>query len=413
MISMWEQIRMNRRRSVVLVVLMAILLMALGYAIAEGYQPGAGPFGLLIATAVWLVMSLVAYFQGDNILLAVSGAKEIEKKDHPRLFNVIEEMQIASGLPKMPRVFIMDDMALNAFAAGRRPDKAVVAVTAGLLGKLNRDQLQGVVAHEMSHIVNRDVLLMTIVGVTIGSIVLISELFLRGFRFGGRGAHSRRYQSSRGGNGAGGIMIIVAIVLAILAPIVAQFIYLAISRRREYLADASAAVLTRYPEGLAGALQLIGTDPTPMARATKATAPMYISNPFEKPGAMALRLTSTHPPIQQRIKILRGMAGAASFQEYDDSLKTVRGRKSGVVPLSALQADQAIPIRPPSTDDAPDDPRLRMREAGDMVRQMNKFAFIACPCGIKIKIPPDYNRPVATCPRCQTKHPIPTAKGRL
>lgn len=413
MINMWEQIRMNRRRSVVLVVLMALLLTALGYVIAEGAQPGAGPFGVLIAMGVWLVMMLVAYFQGDNILLAVSGAREIEKKDHPRLFNVIEEMQIASGLPKMPRVFIIDDMALNAFAAGRKPDKAAVAVTAGLLGKLNRDQLQGVIAHEMSHVVNRDVLLMTIVGVTIGSIVLISELFLRGFRLGGRGAHSRRYQSSRGGDGAGGIMIVIAIVLAILAPIVAQFVYLAISRRREYLADASAAVLTRYPEGLAGALQLIGGDPTPMARATKATAPMYISNPFEKPGAMALNLTSTHPPIQERIKILRGMSGAASFHAYDDALKTVRGRKSGVVPRSALAADQALPVRPPHAEDEAPDPRMRMREAGDLVRQMNQFAIIACPCGIKIKIPPDYARPVAICPRCQRKHPIPTATGKV
>ena len=409
MINMWEQIRMNRRRSVVLVVLLAIVLMALGYAIAEGVQPGAGPVGVLIATVVWLVMSLVAYFQGDNILLAVSGAKEIEKKDHPRLFNIVEEMTIASGLPKMPRVFIIDDMALNAFAAGRRPDRAVVAVTAGLLGKLNRDQLQGVVAHEMSHIVNRDVLLMTMVGVTIGSIVLNSNLFLRGLWFGGRGAHSRRYRSSRGGGNAGGIMIVIAIVLAILAPIVAQFVYLAISRRREYLADASAAILTRYPEGLAGALQLIGGDPTPMARATKATAPMYISNPFEKPGVRALNLTSTHPPIQQRINILRGMAGAVSFHAYDDAVKKVRDKKAGVVPHSALEADQALPIRPPNAEDAPD-PRMRMREAGDLVRQMNQFAFIACPCGIKIKIPPDYARPVAICPRCRRKHPIATAK---
>jgi heat shock protein HtpX len=148
-----------------------------------------------------------------------------------------------------------------------------------------------------------------------------------------------------------------------------------------------------------------------MARATKATAPMYISNPFEKPGAMALSLTSTHPPIHERIKILRGMAGSASFHAYDEAGKKVRDKKAGLIPQSALAADQAIPIRPPHEDDAAD-PRMRMREAGDLVRQINQFAFIACPCGIKIKIPPDYARPVAVCPRCQRKHPIPTAQGR-
>jgi len=415
MIDMWEQIRMNRRRSVILMVLMALLLMALGFAIAEAFHPGAGLIGVAAATAMWLVLMLVAYFQGDNILLAVSGAREIEHKDHPRLFNIVEEMQIAAGLPKMPRVYIIDDMSLNAFAAGRKPEKAVVAVTAGLLGKLNRDQLQGVVAHEMSHVVNRDVLLMTVVGVTIGAIVMISEVFLRGLIYGGRG-HSRRYRSSRrSGGGGGGVMLIVAIVLAILAPILAQVIYFAISRRREYLADASGAILTRYPEGLAGALEAISRDGTPMARLNKATAPMYISNPFEKTGKMALGMSSTHPPIHERIRILRGMAGQVSFARYDEALKQVKGVEKGVIPLSALQAGRpAFAARQASPEDAaaPATQRAQMRQAGDLVRQMNQFRFIQCPCGIKIKIPPDYARPQAVCPRCRRSHSVANTPTR-
>lgn len=412
MINMWEQIRMNRRRSVILVFVMALLLMTLGYVIGEALQPGAGFGGLGIAGLVWVIMSLVAYFQGDNILLAVSGAREIEKKDHPRLFNVIEEMQIASGLPKMPRVFIIDDMALNAFAAGRKPDRAAVAVTAGLLGKLNRDQLQGVIAHEMSHVVNRDVLFMTIVGVMIGSIIMISDIFMRGMWFSGRGSHSRRYRSSRGGDNGGGIMIIVAIVFAILAPILAQLVYFAISRRREYLADASAAILTRYPEGLAGALEVLASDSTPLARASKATAPMYITNPFEKAGAAAVSLASTHPPIADRIRILRGMAGQVSFHAYDAAVRKVRGGQAGVIPRSALEGDAAVAARPPQLEDDAADPRARMREAGDLVRQVNQFAFINCGCGLRLKVPADYARPQVVCPRCHFAHPVPTARLR-
>ncbi|MDQ1257250.1 MAG: Protease HtpX, partial [Candidatus Hydrogenedentes bacterium] len=247
---MWEQIQSNKQKSVALVVLIAGLLFVLGYVIGEAAAPGAGILGLGVALIVWIVMSLVAYFQGDSILLAVSGAREISRDDHPQLFNVVEEMKIAGALPAMPKIYIIDDMAMNAFAAGRSPEKAAVAVTAGLLARLNRDELQGVIAHEMSHILNRDVLLMSMVGVMLGVIVMVSEIFLRGLWHSGL---ARRYQSSRnqsGGGQAQAIMMVVAIVLAILAPILAQLIYFAISRRREYLADANAAVLTRYPEGL-------------------------------------------------------------------------------------------------------------------------------------------------------------------
>jgi len=408
MVNMWEQIRSNRRRTVVLVVLIALLLFVLGFVAAEALQPGAGFIGLAVAMAIWIVMSLVAYFKGDNILLAVSGAREIQHSDHPRLFNVVEEMAIAAGLPKVPRVYIIDDMALNAFATGRKPENAAVAVTAGLLGKLNRDELQGVIAHEMSHVINRDVLLMTMVGVLLGAIVMVAEVFLRGMWLG---SGSRRYSSSRRqGGGAQGVMAILAIVLALLAPLLAQIIYFAISRRREYLADANAAVLTRYPEGLASALSAIAHDGHELAKANKATAPMYIANPFHKPGKMALSLVATHPPIDQRIKILRSMAGmgAASYQQYDEAFRKVGG-SGGVMPASALAAGEGQAIRAPRPDEARD-ARQRMREAGDLLRKVNRFVFLPCACGMRIKLPPDFKKDTMKCPRCHRELTVPVAE---
>ena len=405
---MWEQIRSNKRRSMALVVLIAVILVVLGFVFGEAFQRGAGPLGVAVAILIWIVMSLIAYFQGDNILLAVSGAQEIQQKDHPQLFNVVEEMTIASGLPKMPRVYILNDMALNAFATGRNPDNAAVAVTAGLLGRLKRDELQGVIAHEMSHILNRDVLLMTMTGVMLGSIAMISEVFLRGLWYGGG---SRRYRSDRGGNNqAQALVMVVAIVLAILAPIIAQLVYLAISRRREYLADANAAVLTRYPEGLASALEAISGDPNILEHANKVTAPMYIANPFEKAGRFAVGLTSTHPPIEERIRILRSMGGAVSFQQYDAAWRSARGSRGGVLPASVLSEGQAQPARAAQSEDSRGDARQRMRQAGDVLRRVNQFIFLPCVCGLKLKLPPDFKQDHVACPRCHRELEVPVAQ---
>jgi len=407
---MWEQIQSNRRKSVMLVALIAALLIGLGFVIGEAAQPGAGILGMGIALLVWIVMSLVAYFQGDNILLAVSGAKEIEKADHPQLFNVVEEMQIAAGLPKMPRVFIIDDMALNAFATGRSAEKAAVAVTAGLLGKLNRDELQGVVAHEMSHIINRDVLLMTMTGIMLGSIVMISEVFLRTLWYGGGRSQRYRSSSSKGGGQVQAVMMVAAIVLAILAPLLAQLIYFAISRRREYLADANAAVLTRYPEGLASALSVLSADTYLLQSANKATAPMYIINPLHEPGQMALNLTSTHPPIQERIQILRTMAGGVSFKAYDSACRKISGQEGGVIPSSSLAQDKPAVARAANAEAAPQSPRQQMREAGDLLRKVNQYLFLSCACGLRIKVPPDFKKDEIECPRCHRELAVPVAQ---
>ena len=229
---MWELIRENQRKSWVLFLAMGGCLLALGYAIGAAWMPhqDGGILGIMIAGLIWFIMSLISYFSGDSILLSMSGAKEVSHDVHPQLFNIVEEMKIAASLPAMPRVYIIDSPAPNAFATGRSPEKSAIAVTAGLLSTLNRDELQGVIAHEMSHVMNRDVLYMTFAGVLLGSIVILSEFFLRSQYYS---SYSRRYRSSsRDGNQAQVVMMVVAIVFAILAPILARLFYFSLSRRR-------------------------------------------------------------------------------------------------------------------------------------------------------------------------------------
>lgn len=404
---------------------MALLLMVLGFAIGQalfpvairfdsGGQPQAfgyagGLFGVAVAFCIWFVMTVVAYFGGGRILMASSRAHRIQKEDHPQLFNVVEEMTIASGLPKMPDVYIIDDMALNAFATGRDPDHAAVAVTAGLLSRLNRDQLQGVIAHEIGHVVNRDILFMQMLAIMLGAIVMIAQGFLRGmFYSGGARRAGRSRSSSKGGGQAQAIMLIVAIVLAILAPLFAQLIYLAASRRREYLADAQAAVLTRYPEGLASALQVISGDTLELASANKATAPMYISNPLQKKKLKSAGLFSTHPPMEERVKILRGMVGNASFVEYQRATQTLGGAAS--IPASALAETKAVPIREARPDARKKlDPKQQLRQVGDALRNANRFVFLPCVCGLRIKLPPDFKHDKVACPKCHRALAVPVA----
>src|SRR5689334_7051886 len=246
---MWEAIESNRRRSRIIVAGMAALLVLLGALIGGAVAPrGGAAVGIVVALVLWLILWLVAAFQGDSIMLAVAGAQKIEKADAPQLFNVVEEMVIASGLGKMPDVYVIPDDRPNAFAAGRKAETRVVCVTSGLLRLLNRDELQGVIAHEIGHHKNGDPALMILMGVMMGAIVLIAEIFLRGNFWGGR----RR--SSKDSGGVELLLFVLALLLAILAPILAQMMYFACSRRREFLADASAARFTRYPEGLASAL---------------------------------------------------------------------------------------------------------------------------------------------------------------
>jgi len=402
---MWEQIRSNQIRSALLVGAIAALLLFLGYFLGF-YFIGNGIGGLVIAFVIWAIMSLIAYYQGDSILLSISGARKIGPDDAPRLYNVVEEMKIASGLEKMPDVYIIDDPALNAFATGRDPNKASVTITSGLLQKLNRDELQGVIGHEMSHIKNRDVLLMAICSVMLGTIVILAWYASRFLIFGGM-AGSRR-SSSRSGNSAGAaqlVILVVGLILMILAPILAQLIYYAISRKREYLADASSALYTRYPEGLASALEKIGASTQQLKSANQATAPMYTVNPLHKEGIKASDLTSTHPPISERIRILRAMAGGASFSDYEKAYQQVHSTRKGILSAAAITGTQAVNVRPAS----PAEPRdvettsvkvARTREVSDMMLRLNKYRTVDCTCGARWKIPPGFQDDSITCTRC-------------
>jgi len=405
---MWELIRINKRNSVLLLMLMAVCLLVLGAVIGMAIRgPDGGMLGLMIATGIWVVLTLISFSSGDQILLAASNAVSVTHNVHPQLFNVVEEMAIASGLP-MPKVYIINDPAPNAFATGRNPKTASVAVTAGLLGRLNRDELQGVVAHEMSHILHRDILFVTLAGIMLGSVALLSQVFLRGMMYGG--GTRRRYSSggSKGGGGAA-ILLIIAIVVAILAPIMTQLLYFALSRRREYLADAGAVRLTRYPEGLASALEKIANDRAPqLASANKVTAPMFIVNPFKKAGQWNLSdLTSTHPPISERIRILRNMSQGASLKDYSDAFVSVTKSRT-VMPASALTKED-IALRQASAEAKKEQREKQLHQVGDIMRKVNGFIFLTCACGVTLKIPPNYSAATVECPRCHTTHNVKKA----
>jgi heat shock protein HtpX len=400
---MWQQIRSNQTRSIILVIGMGVLLALLGYFLGL-YFFDSGMFGLFMALIIWGIMSLVGYFQGDNILLAVSRAKKIAPDDLPRLYNVVEEMKIASGLDKMPDIYIMDDPALNAFATGRNTKKATVTVTSGLLQKLNRDELQGVVGHEMAHVKNRDVLLMAMCAVLLGTIVVLAWYASRFLIFGGMGRTRR--SSSSGGSGGQIIILAVAIILMILAPILAQLIYLAVSRRREYLADASSALYTRYPEGLASALEKLAASTDELKSANKATAPMYIINPFRKKGMSAEDLTSTHPPISERIRILRAMSGA-SYEDYSAAYQQVLHTDKAFIPAAAAAAAGGVALRaaqPEATEKLEE--VQRARETTNALWNVNKYKTITCACGTKLRLPPSYKLPEIKCPHCGRINPV-------
>jgi heat shock protein HtpX len=304
----YEQIARNKRRTVLLVLFMVALFVGVGYAI--GYLVGgpgnAGIVGIVVAFVIAMFLSWSSYRWGDKLVLASARAKEVTPEEQPRLHNIVEGLSIAAGIPK-PHVYVVPENAPNAFATGRDPEHSHVAVTQGLLDTMNRVELEGVVAHELSHVVDRDILVGTIVATLVGVIVLIAEFMLRWFWWGGIGG---RRGNDRNGGAAGAIFAVVGIALLILAPIFAQIIKFAVSRRREYLADAQGAMLTRYPPGLASALKKIAVAPHAMRSANNATAHLWLDQPSRVPGesmGFLEKLFSTHPPIQDRIRILEEM----------------------------------------------------------------------------------------------------------
>jgi heat shock protein HtpX len=299
--NLYDQIASNKRRSLLLISLLMILIAMVVYVFSRAFH-----YDALALTGVALIItglySWFSYYFSDKMVLSLSGARQISKQDAPDLFNLVENLCIGDGLP-MPKVFIMNDGSPNAFATGRDPDHASIVFTTGILNKLEKAELEGVAAHELSHVKNYDTRMTTLVVVLVGVIALLADWFLRMSFFGGL----NRDDDNR--NNSNGLATLLAIILAILTPIIAQLMQLAISRQREYLADASGALLTRYPEGLARALEKISTDTEPLDAANNATASLYISNPLKSGGASTWfsSLFDTHPPIKDRIARLRAM----------------------------------------------------------------------------------------------------------
>ncbi len=290
---MYNQIDSNKRKTRVLIMLFIAIILFIGWVFSDilGYGYGA----MIMAFIISIGMTLMSYYKGDSIALRSAGAKAIAKGDNPYVYRMVENMAITAGIPT-PKVYIINSPAMNAFATGRDPEHASVAVTTGIIEALENEELEGVIAHEISHIKNYDIRIMTIVVVLVGTIALLSDMFFRVRIFGGS-------RDSKGGGNAW--LALVGLALMVLSPLIAEMIKLAISRKREYLADASGALLTRYPEGLARALEKISQSNVPLERASAATAHLFISNPFKKKSITGF--FSTHPPIEDRVNKLRGM----------------------------------------------------------------------------------------------------------
>jgi heat shock protein HtpX len=297
--TLYDQKGLNIRKTWLLFTMFPIVVIAIGWLFSRVY---ANLSILYFAVIFSVLMNVIAYWYSDKIVLKMAKAIPIEKKTNPELYNIVENLCITAGLP-MPKIYLIREKQLNAFATGRNPEHAVVAVTEGLLEKLDRSELEGVIAHELSHIGNRDMLLSTVVVVLVGFISILSDMFLRSMFFGGR------RDSREGGGQAQAVLMIIGIALAILAPIAAMLIQMAVSRKREFLADASGALLTRYPEGLASALQKISGDQTPMRAANNTTAHLWLDDPFKgkKKTSWFHCLFMTHPSVEDRVKALRGM----------------------------------------------------------------------------------------------------------
>ena len=372
---------------------MVVLLALVGYAAGEVIEPGLGVFGLGLATILAIGLGVFSYFAGSATLLAASGAREVGKEDAPQLVNVLEEMVIAAGLSATPKLYIMDSPVANAMATGRDPKHSAVAVTEGLLARLNRDELQAVIAHEVAHVYNRDILFMTLLSVMAGSISILSDISLRTLFFRGGSRRSSRSTGNVGGQ-AQIIIMVVGLVLLILGPIVARLVYFAASRSREYLADAGSAIFTRNPGALASALSKISEDQSAYGRlpVPKAAHALLIVGPT---------LFGSHPPVDKRIAILNKLSGAKhlGYRTYAAAFQSVVNKSAGFIPQSVLSLSPVAMVEhSPDTGNAVD----LHREAVNALRRTSNFREVPCPCGAMFKLPPSFpeGQPLA-CLRCK------------
>lgn len=397
---MWELIRINKRKSLFVLILMFILMVSLSGAIGAGFYSfdwvKGMLWGALIGILLWAIQAAVAYFAGDDIVLHFNMAVVVTPESYPQLYNIVEEMKIAAGLAVMPEIYIIESTGMNAFATGIRPEKTAICVTRGLVENLNRDEIQGVIAHEMSHILNRDVLFMTFAGVMLGTITMLSNVMLRGTVFANSG--NRRSRKKGGFSGGHPVMILIILLFAIVAPVLARIFYFTISKKREYLADASAARLTRYPVGLASALQKIAKHSS-VDFVSKITAPMFIVNPqFAGADEDSVFSGSTHPPVYKRIAILTqlqhgGKVSLENYQKlYEKELST-----SGLFSKTTLESDKSEAVRAESTEKFTES----RTDVADVILANTGFKIVTCECGLKIKLPPSDLRMKVVCPRCR------------
>lgn len=456
---MWHQIQANKQKSFTLLFIMLALLLVLGAAFGVLFlcfvdPPMANSFetltpqelsaiyefsgyGMFFAFIAWAIMLIVAVLEGKEAVLGMNKAQKIPKGANKVLENIVEEMTIASGLPKKPEIYIIDSPMPNAFATGMNPENSAIAVTTGLLTTLDRDELQGVVAHEIAHIVNRDTMYMLFAAIMLGTIVWLSDVVARVmFDSSSKSSRSSSSNSSSGGGGiAMLIILVVAIIIMIIAPIVARILYFSISKKREYLADACAAQFTRYPQGLATALAKISDSPFMYKDADKLTSTMYIVNPlkheekYNNPKRFVRDgLFSTHPATVNRIRVLENMAGA-DFNAYNEAFKKVSGKRKSVLNKEDLEESKPLSIKNKKTananvvagavvgavvggmaDEMPqktkqqvkEEKRERNRDAMDTVWKANNYIFKECSCGTKLKFPQEYKGQEIICPHCQS-----------
>jgi len=298
--NIYDHIEKNKRSTIVIITLFVLFISLIGFSIGEIYDPGYGLFYTGIALVFSGISSFVSFYNSDKIVLKISKAKEVPFQANTYLHNLVDNLCIATGLPK-PKIYMIDDTAMNAFATGRDPEHGVLCFTSGIVDKLEKSELEGVIAHELSHIQNYDIRLMSIVSILVGTVTLMADWFTRGALYGGR----RRSSSSSGGSQLTGIIFLVGIVFLLISPLIAALIKAAVSKKREYLADSSAALITRYPKALANALEKLSQDHEILEAANGATAHMYISNPLKN--KFLSQLFNTHPPIEERIKRLESM----------------------------------------------------------------------------------------------------------
>ena len=405
---MWEAIESNRRRSQVLIgaiFLINLMLGALcGYIWTDDVVGTVlGVFFAILLSAGLLMMALT---RGESIVLACAGAVELCRDDCPPLVNVVEEMTIASGIGRPPKIYLLDQESPNAFTVGRSPESACIVVTSGLIKSMDRDELQGIVAHEIAHIANHDARFLTLASVLVGSVVVLSEVLWRSVLLrGGRRLSSRAAPQGKA-------VMIVALVVAVLAPICARVLYAACARRREYLADACAAQFTRYPEGLARALRKIVDKGDRSAPVSKMFAPFYAVDPLEFFSARRSRLKS-QPHPEERIKILLSIGNSVGLGEYEAAYLRVTKSRKRLIGLRSRSQDSARPVREASPSASKREEAIeRARQVMDIVDRAAQYVFISCACGLRMKLPPTWTKECVDCPRCAQTHAVPCAKAR-